>query len=233
MLYSNPKKRKMNNKFDYLDDISPIKEASIKFDIFIRDGGVGASLFFLLIMLIIVNTHSLHFLFGDGVLNWLFSIISAIGFSFATISVLRKPVSAWMKYTFPLFDGTLVYLGFNILDGMPVKPIMIVLFALFTVAIFLGLGFINFHENSKLDAEKDMQVEIDSLMTKINLLESKIKSGTSEITSLKDSLSKALSEMEGYKKVYYLAERSRILKKKPENRTKIELEILNSFENGR
>jgi hypothetical protein len=216
----------MENKFDYLDDISPIKEASIKFDIFIRDGGVGASLFFLLIMLIIVNTHSLHFLFGDGVLNWLFSIISAIGFSFATISVLRKPVSAWMKYTFPLFDGTLVYLGFNILDGMPVKPIMIVLFSLFTVAIFLGLGFINFHENSKLDAEKDMQAEVNSLKLTLKRLESKINSDTSEINSLKDTLNKVNAEMESYKKVYYLAERSRILKKKPENRTKEEIEIL-------
>jgi hypothetical protein len=212
--------------FDYLENISPIKEAAIKFDIFIRDGGIGASLFFIFIMLIIVNTHSLHFLFGDGVLNWIFSIISAIGFSFATISVLRKPVSPWMKYTFPLFDGTLVYLGFNILDGMPVKPVMIVLFALFTVAIFLGLGFINFHENSKLDAEKDMQGEIESLKLVVKRLETSSESDKTRLASVKTTLSDTIAEMETYKKVYYNSEKSRILKKKPGNRTKIEVEIL-------
>jgi hypothetical protein len=220
------------NNFAYLDDVSPIKEASIKFDIFIRDGGVGASLFFLLIMLIIINAHSLHFLFGNGVLNWFFSIFSAIGFSFATISVLRKPVSAWMKYTFPLFDGALVFLGFNILDGMPVKFIMIVLFSAFTIAILMGLGFINYHENSRLDAEKDMQREINSLNLTRERLSAEMLSDKGEIALLENRLIDISAEMEGYKKVYYLAERSRILKKKPENRTKAELEILKEFENG-
>ena len=221
-----------SNRFDYLDDISPIREASIKFDIFIRDGGVGASLFFLLFMLIIVNAHSLHFLFGNGVLNWLFSIFSAIGFSLATISVLRKPVSAWMKYTFPLFDGALVFLGFNILDGLPVKPIMIILFSAFTIAILMGLGFINYHENSKLDAEKDLRSEVESLKTTIKRLDTSLESERTRLASVKTTLSDTLAEMETYKKVYYSTEKSRILKKKPENRTKAENEILKRIENG-
>jgi hypothetical protein len=219
-----------NNYFDY--EISPIKEAAIKFDVFIRDGGIGASLFFLLIMLIIVNAHSLHFLFGDGVLNWFFSIFSAIGFSFATISVLRKPVSPWMKYTFPLFDGALVYLGFNIIEGIPVKPVMIILYAVFTIAILMGLGFINFFENSKLDAEKDMQREVESLKLVVKRLETSLTSDRTSLASVKTTLSDTIAEMETYKKVYYATEKSRILKKKPENRTKTELEILNQLENG-
>jgi len=221
-----------SNRFDYLDDISPIKEAAIKFDIFIRDGGIGASLFFLLIMLIIVNAHSLHFLFGDGVLNWIFSIFSAIGFSFATISVLRKPVSPWMKYTYPLFDGALVFLGFNILDGMPVKPIMIILYAAFTIAILMGLGFINFFENSKLDAEKDLRSELESLRTTLKRLETSLESERTRLASVKTTLSDTIAEMETYKKVYYTTEKSRILKKKPENRTKSEIEILKKIEIG-
>ncbi len=217
----------MNKYTPYDDDLSPIRVAAIKFDIFIRDGGIGASLFFILLILIIVNAHSLHFLFGDGVLNWIFSVIGAIGFSVATTAVIRKPVSSWMKWVFPLFDTILVYLGFNILEGAPVRFIMIIVFALFTGAILISLGTINFHENSKLDAEKDSEYEMNSLRSEVKRLDIEIDLGITEIKSLNKKLAKTNTEMEMYKKVYLAAEKSRILKKKPENRTEKENEILN------
>lgn len=210
----------------YDDDLSPIRVAAIKFDIFIRDGGIGASLFFILLILIIVNAHSLHFLFGDGVLNWIFSVIGAIGFSVATTAVIRKPVASWMKWVFPLFDTVLVYLGFNILEGAPVRFIMIVVFALFTGAILISLGTINFIENSKLDTDKVLKSEAESLKTTVKRLEASLESERARQLSVKASLNDVLTEMEIYKKVFYLTEKSRILKKKPENRTNFECDIL-------
>ena len=285
-----------------------IKEAAIRFDIFIRDGGVGSSMFFVLIMLIIVNTHSLHFLFGDGALNWIFAIFSAIGFSVATTSVIRKPVAAWMKYLFPTFDMLLVFLGFNLLnETIPVHFIMTLLFSAFTGAILIGLGTINFKENEKESEEADYKSKISELevslteykdrlvwlqfnLTKLetensdlkalskkhdglysnyleeveknNLLESelvKVKESLNdtlslfneyktETSNLESDLEKAkskltqkekslteykfqLQELDKYKQGYLMAEKSRILKKKQENRTPEEIELLNQIEN--
>jgi hypothetical protein len=213
------------NYFEY-DDVSPVKEAAIKFDILIRDGGIGASLFFILLILIIVNAHSLHFLFGDGTLNWIFSITGAIGFSVATMAVIRKPVANWMKYVFPLFDTILVFLGFNILDGMPVRGIMIIVFSLFTGAILISLGTINFHENNHLEQEKQKDAEIGSLKLTIKRLETSLESDKERSMSLKERLNQITSEMETYKRVYLQSEKSRILKKKPVNRTRAENELL-------
>jgi hypothetical protein len=284
-----------------------IKEAAIRFDIFIRDGGVGSSMFFVLIMLIIVNTHSLHFLFGDGALNWIFAIFSAIGFSIATTSVIRKPVAAWMKYLFPTFDMLLVFLGFNLLnEAIPVHFIMTLLFSAFTGAILIGLGTINFKENEREAEETNykskiselevslskyknnivlLQFDITKLETenkdlkslkkkheglysnfleeveKTNLLESELaeaklnlndtlslfnqyKNETatleSDLEKVKSKLAKKekllsdyeyqLSELETYKRGYLLAEKSRILKKKEENRTAEEVELLTQIE---
>lgn len=208
-----------------------IKDAAIKFDVFIRDGGVGSSMFFVLIMLIIVNTHSLHFLFGDGVLNWVFAIFSAIGFSIATTSVIRKPVAAWMKYLFPLFDVFLVFLGFNLLnESIPVHFIMTLLFSAFTGAILIGLGTINYTENFKSEEEKDMLSELASQQSVIDRLQSEKETDKARLNSAKARLTEVETEMNKYKKIYLLAEKSRILKKKPENRTESELRILQELE---
>ena len=215
------------------DEISSIKEAAIRFDIFIRDGGIGSSMFFVLLLLIIVNAHSLHFLFGDGVINWIFSVLGAIGFSIATTAVIRKPVSAWMKYLFPVFDTLLVFLGFNLLnEAIPVHFIMTVLFSLFTGAILISLGTINYKENSKLEAEKDSKIEAEALRTTIKRLETSLESDRTRLASVKTSLSDTIAEMELYKKVYYATEKSRILKKKPVNRTKNEANLLEKIMNS-
>ncbi len=293
----------------YNDNNKPttVKEAAIKFDIFIRDGGVGSSMFFVLIMLIIVNTHSLHFLFGDGALNWVFAIFSAIGFSIATTAVIRKPVAEWMKYLFPAFDTLLVFLGFNLLnESIPVHFIMTLLFSAFTGAILIGLGTINFNENTKEAEETDYKKQISELNSKITGLESKISKLqtdnsklqtensefgniqtkfrianskylseldkvhllNSEIDKLKDTYNSLLTdfnnykseykdrltdfektktdlakkqnllkdyefqiaELDKYKSGYLSAEKSRIRKKKEENRTDEEIELLKEFE---
>ena len=109
---------------------------------------------------------------------------------------------------------------------------MIILFSAFTIAILMGLGFINYHENSKLDAEKDLRSEVESLKTTIKRLDTSLESERTRLASVKTTLSDTLAEMETYKKVYYSTEKSRILKKKPENRTKAENEILKRIENG-
>ena len=280
-----------------------IKAAAIKFDIFVRDGGIGASMFFVLIMLIIVNTHSLHYLFGDTVINWFFAIISAIGFSIATTAVIRKPVAKWMKFTFPLFDTFLVFLGFNLFnESIPVHFIMTVLFSLFSGAILIGLGTINYNEhikesetddykskiwsleseitewakseellkvtiselefkNSKLNSEniqfkqdlnemKSLKSNYLSEIEKNHFLESnldefkviisefeseksdyeKLKSDFEKAKKSLDSYKSQLADLEEYREGYFKFHKSRIEKKKPENRTAQEVELLNEFE---
>ncbi|MBN1250672.1 MAG: hypothetical protein JXA16_00955 [Bacteroidales bacterium] len=294
--------------YNYNNEPTTIKEAAIKFDIFIRDGGVGSSMFFVLMMLIIVNTHSLHFLFGDGILNWVFAIFSAIGFSIATTAVIRKPVAEWMKYLFPVFDMFLVFLGFNLLNNnIPVHFIMTLLFSAFTGAILIGLGTINYNENTKEAEETNFKRQISELEIKVTNLKSKITEKefqnnklqtdnnelkelrtkfrivnsnylselekvhllNSEINELKDTYNLLLNnctkyqtdteskfsdfdkmktdlaeketlladykfqitELDKYKRGYLFAEKSRILKKKVENRTEEEVELLNEIEN--
>ena len=177
-----------------------MKKLSLKFDQFIKEAGIGASLFFVLILLIFVNAHSLNYLLD----NWIFSVIGGIGFSLATTSVIRRPVSNWMKWSLPLFDTLLVFIGFNI--GKEYEFILTVLFSLFTGIILISLGTINFKENDEI-----------GLQSKLNILNSKFK-----------LLEDRQANFELYKKAYYSSEKGRILKKKIENRTKEEIEILNN-----
>jgi len=291
----------------YDDDFSPIRVAAVKFDIFIRDGGIGASLFFVLLILIGVNAHSLHFLFGDGFWSWVLSLIGGVGFSIATTAVIRKPVAKWMKFLFPIFDTMLVFLGFNMLnEAIPVHFIMTILFALFTGSILVSLGTINYNEFTKEAEDNDFKREITHLeelvkshlskLTTLNyeiaalrienealkvtakknesiksnylseientqLLESKISEleqslnvtlgefndykkvtlpKLREIENLESELARKnslighyefeVSELDKYKNGYLSAEKSRILKKKQENRTAEEIELLNEFE---
>lgn len=176
--------------YDKNNQPTTIKQAAINFDIFIRDGGIGTSMFFVLILLIIVNAHSLHFLFGDGVLSWIFSIIGSLGFSIATTSVIRKPVSKWMKYSFPLFDTILVFLGFNILStDIPVRLIMIILFSLFLGAIILSLGIINLSMHKKEEKETNYKSKIKKLLNNIDSHLVTINNFEKENSELKDKLS--------------------------------------------
>jgi hypothetical protein len=300
----------MNKYTVYDDDESPIRVAAIKFDIFIRDGGIGASLFFVLITLIGVNAHSLHFLFGDGVISWIISIIGGLGCGIATTAVIRKPVSLWLKFLFPIFDIMLVFLGLNFDNyNLDARFVLTLIFPLFFGAILASLGTINYNEQSLNKEEIDLKGKISELeliikshLSKITEFESKISNLTSENETLKTDISKfkivkcdyesevdkvnllnsviaglkenlaltmnefvdyqketvsklsdfekiksdldektsllenyefQISELDKYKAGYLNAEKSRILKKKPENRTKEELEILKDTENGK
>jgi hypothetical protein len=176
-----------------------MKKLSLKFDQFIKEAGIGASLFFVLIMLIFVNAHSLNYLLN----NWIFSIVGGIGFSLATTSVIRRPVSNWMKWSLPLFDMFLVFIGFNISDEY--KFILTIIFSIFTGIILISLGTINFKENEEIGLESKLSVT----MSKLKLLEER------------------QTNFELYKKAYFASEKGRILKKKVENRTKEENLILN------
>lgn len=173
-----------------------VKEAAIKFDIFIRDGGVPSSMFFVLILLIWVNAHSLHVLFGDGVINWIASVIGAIGFSVATTSVIRKPVSAWMKYIFPLFDTILIFIGlYSLSDGSWLQLIMISLFAVFSGAILVGLGTINFNENVKEGEESELKKVISELREELKVTLASLSDRESELIKVQDELKVTLATL--------------------------------------
>ncbi len=207
-----------------------IKETAIKFDVFIRDGGIGSSMFFVLILLVIVNTHSLHYLFGDSILSWIFAVIGSIGFSIATTAVIRKPVSNWMKYSFPIFDTILVFLGLNLLNSdFEVRFIMSILFALFTGVIILSLGTINFQIHEKEQRDSDLNGEIQELLNSNSKLQDEIESlgieSEKEIRRYKNQL----ANHNKYKEGYINFEVSRIKKKKEKNLTDEEGKFLSQY----
>lgn len=260
-----------------------VKDLSITFDVFINEGGVGAALFFVLVELIIVNTQNLYYVFGIGSsLNVILALIGAIGYSLVTTVVIRKNVNIRLKIMFPLFDVFLIFIGMNIkvFDNIfdnPLRFAVTVFFSLFTGAIILALGLINYKEHES-DADalrkefelvsasqnyyKSMFEDIEeknklmfesnvNIETKLEAVESaymKMKSNLeltktdneklkSENSSLKSKFEQTESEfkrvngiMDGYKKHFFITEKSRILKKKPDNRTADEVEILRHAE---
>jgi hypothetical protein len=185
------------------NEITSIRQAALQFDTFIRDGGIGTSMFFVLVMLIFVNTHSLKFLFGDGFLAWVGAVVGGLGFSFATTAVIRKPVASWMKYLYPVFDVFLVFLGFNLLnEQIPTHAIMTVLISLFTGAILIGLGTINFKEQNEATDLQDLHSEQERLRSAYIERGLAMEALESELESLRA----AMDELQGD---YYVLEEQR------------------------
>jgi uncharacterized protein YlxW (UPF0749 family) len=113
----------------------------------------------------------------------------------------------------------LVFLGFNLLsDTIPVHFIMTVLFSLFTGAILIGLGTINYKKNSDAEEERSKKSKMDELDSELKSLKEKLDQMESENSKMKDTL----SDFEKIKSEYLDAE-SKIDKLKSELDNKAKL----------
>lgn len=217
------------------------------FDKVINRIGVSLSLLLIICELTYVNAKSLLSMVPnaapiDTVMSW----VGSLAFSMVTVVVMRKANNGWFKIIFPLFDSALVFLGFNISNpnthDNPVHLWLSLFFAVFTGFITYALGLINRNEH-KSDSnslvndfevrESELTNSYNSLMEthnsvlhQFNSLSGELKSVKSENSSLKNKINSLEAEMATYKASYLASERSRILKKKEENRTEQELAVL-------
>lgn len=198
--------------------------------------GISTAIVLMILELTYINAKSLLYIVDEfGPIDKVFSIIGSAAFSMVTILVMRRGNKAWMKIVFPFFDSALVFCGFNLkfaheLTSNPVALGLTIFMALFTGLIMFSLGSISIqsHVNSPQTENNSLQPQINSLQTKNNSLQSQIsllETQNKKITTENNSLQ---TELKKYKTVFVQAEKSRILKKKPENRTPEELDILNS-----
>jgi hypothetical protein len=190
-------------------------------DEFLKKQGTGIALLFMVISLAYVNTLSLEYMYDN---NWFidifFGIISAIAFSIVTILVMRLSKREWLKYVFPLFDAFLMFCGFNLrhwndLFDNPVRFALSIVLSLFSGLITYSIGQINAEIHSDTSSETKiatLEKTVSHLNNQLLLAESKIKTQEQNLLEFKPG--------------YLLYERSRILKKRVENRTERDLMIL-------
>lgn len=214
--------------------------------------GIILALIFMIAELTYINAKSLVFITkAANNTDFIFSIIGSLAFSMVTVFVMINEASkGFMKVFFPLFDAILVFCGLNlkyadlIIQGTdnPIRLLLTVFMALFAGLITYSLGSITFIDliDKENEQESDYKLKwneagkkLDSLRSELNsvkndnnTLKSKINSDKTEIDLLKTDLLKYKSESEKYKSVYLNSEKSRILKKKAENRTDEEKELL-------
>jgi peptidoglycan hydrolase CwlO-like protein len=202
--------------------------------------GISVTLIFVIAELSYINAKSLLYIVDSfGYIDRVFSIIGSLAFSMVTILVMRTSQSKWMKVVFPLFDSLMVFCGFNLkfadnLTGNPIALGLTVFMALFTGLIMFSLGSINKTEiNSHQTDNNSHQTEINSLQTQLQKkeseyisLEGQYKKLTTEYSKIQSEIISLETDFEKYKTVFVNAERSRILKKKPENRTIDEVQLL-------
>ena len=167
------------------------KKLAQQFDILVRDGGVGAALFFVVAELIFLNTNSLQYIYkvnSDSSFTWVPAVLGSLAYSITTITVMRKSGHKTLKIIFPLFDTLLMFFGLNLntlhlvhAGGFNLASFLLsIFFALFTGAITYSIGMINYHEQNDENVDL-LKSEIVSLSTKNkNLKESE--------TQLKDRL---------------------------------------------
>ena len=170
------------------------KRIATRFDEFIRDAGVGASLFFIMVELGYINAKALHNLDDpNGVLNWIPATIGSLAFSMTTVVVMRRSGHMLLKRVLPIFDTALVFLGLNVhtwetMLNYPGHLAQSAFFALFTGFITYSLGMINFEEH--VTYERSKQDEIDELNSKhdkeLKSLQEKLNTNGIEIGRLKE-----------------------------------------------
>jgi hypothetical protein len=217
--------------------------------------GIGIALLLMVLELTYINAKSLFYLVNEfSDIDRAFSVIGSLAFSMVTVIVMRKSTDKWPKIAFPIFDALLVFCGLNlkyygaIIAGTDneMRFFLTIFIALFTGFITYCLGIINYKEHET--EIKPGETEINSLLTQLNLLQGKYKNLESdfygietenyslqtEIEKYKTQINSVKSEFNGketelvkYRAIYLQSEKSRILKKKEENRTVEENEILN------
>lgn len=217
--------------------------------------GTAIALLFMVLELSYINAKSLLYIVDSfGTIDRIFAVIGSMAFSMVTILVMRRSSSRWMKVIFPVFDSFLVFCGFNLkfadnLTGNPIAFGLTIFMAVFTGLIMYSLGAINYQDRkSEVNSDEGViislqseigkiQTEINSLATEINEKQTEINILKTEKNSLKSQIEFSQSEIrslqtesEKYKTGYLQAERSRILKKKPDNRTHEEICLLTEME---
>ncbi|MEA3450276.1 MAG: hypothetical protein U9Q83_00065 [Bacteroidota bacterium] len=141
-----------------------IKKLAQSFDILVRDGGVGAALFFVVAELIFLNTNSLQYIYdvnSEGVFTWIPAVLGSLAYSITTITVMRKKGHKALKIVFPIFDTLLMFFGLNLNtlhlidvgEFNLVSFLLSIFFALFTGAITYSIGMINYDEQADEDID--------------------------------------------------------------------------------
>jgi hypothetical protein len=215
--------------------------------------GLGAALFFMVAELTYLNAKSLLFLTGNETVDKVFAVVGAFAFSIVTVVVMRKKTKGLVKMVFPWFDAALMFLGLNlkyadqIIAGTdnPLRLSLTVFMALLAGLTTYSLGIINYKEHEsdfaaiKSDFAKtesdfaENQSDFAKLKSDFAKQESDFANCKSELAKTKSDFAKMKSDfakqaeqLEQYRSAYMAAERSRILKKKPENRTEKEQALL-------
>lgn len=175
------------------------------FDKVINNIGVSVTLLFMVIELAWINSRSLLYLTNStNVFDQTFCVIGSIAYSLVTVTVMRKSASLAMRIIFPLFDIVFVFLGFNIYHTTLISTDPVRFYLSVVVALFTGLIIFS----------------LGMINLKDHVLEAK--------KTIEDN--KELQEILKYKAVFLAAEKSRILKKKPKNRTPDDLRTLREYE---
>ena len=133
-------------------------------------------LLFLGLHLVIVNMKILHDLspktFSENA-EWVFALLFAVSYAFATIYILRQNVPRILKVSFGLLDGCLIFLWyFENIAGFYFSIIGASLFAMFTITITLSIGFLKY--------EKDSDIEIKEAYEKLKTKYKKLSSEQDE-----------------------------------------------------
>ncbi len=250
------------------------KKLAQGFDALVRDGGIGAALFFVVMELIFLNANSLQYIYkinSESSFTWIPAVLGSLAYSITTITVMRKQGHKALKIMFPIFDIFLMFFGLNLNTLNLIQQgnfnvisfILSIFFALFTGAITYSLGMINYKEQeddnidelksenkelklretqlkdrlsiiekyrTKFDKEKSKMQErlkeLDLELSEFEKVKSKLKKHETENNELQSKnmlLERKIKEMKSQIIRY---EASRIRKKKPENRTTEENEIL-------
>ena len=178
-----------------------MKNLFIQFDIFLKEAGVGTALFFVMILLMYVNTLSLYEMFQERNFSLLPALIGAVAFSITTVVVMRREGFLWAKLIVPVFDFFLMFLGFNInylfKDNNTTAFIGLSLFFSVFAAFITGvLGFINYKERKNETTNSQsielMQIENDRLRKENDALEYVNNENIDTIKALQKDIDKHL-----------------------------------------
>jgi len=217
------------------------KQAKI-FSLFLSDAGIPTALFFIMLELVGINAYSIHYVLHSqhpeiAVINWVFAGVGAIAYSITTVVVMHRPGHKQLKITLPVLDAFLVLFGLNInvipqIEAGTVNYIAValsILLALFTGVITYSLGRINNESKDKSDADK-LQTLVSKLQTDLNIMQTENRNLQTNLDNLQTDLNKSKALADKYKHYFVKAESSRIRRKKPENRTEPELQILKQYQ---
>lgn len=180
-------------------------------DEFLKKTGVGIALLFMIIELSYVNTLSLVYMLSSEnkatLIALFFGIVGAIAFSIVTVLVMRLSKRKWLKIAFPIFDGLLVFCGFNLkhadnlLDN-PIRFALSIFLAVFSALITYSLGEINAEQHTEgnpaeLEREnKLLKSKNEELQRNYDNVRSELKVSFEKHSELKSNYNNVVSNFE-------------------------------------